>query len=103
LSAAVEAPSLELAPAERADLIVDFRDSAGKNVVLQSILFELVQFRVAIAAGPAAKPVPTRLRHVASIDPASAVKTRTLMLAEREQPPTGRMLMLLDGRRGRSL
>ncbi len=99
LSAAVEAPSLELAPGERADLIVDFRNSAGKNVVLQSLLFELVQFRVAIAAGPAAKPVPTRLRHVASIDPASAVKTRTLVLAEREQPPTGRMLMLLGGRR----
>ena len=46
-----------------------------------------------------AKPVPTRLRHVASMNPASAVKTRTLVLAEREQPPTGRMLMLLGGRR----
>jgi spore coat protein A len=99
LPAPVEVSTLELAPAERADVIVDFRNAAGTNVVLRSQMFEVVQFRVAAAAVPKPKAMPSRLRRIAPLDPASAVKTRTLTLADRTDRATGRMLMLLDGRR----
>ncbi len=99
LPAPVAASTLELAAAERADLIVDFRDAAGKSVVLRSQMFEVLQFRVSATAAPKARPMPARLRRIAPIDPASAARTRTLTLTDRTDRATGRMLMLLDGRR----
>ncbi len=99
LPAPVETSKLELAPAERADLIVDFRGAAGKSVIVRSQMFDVLQFRVAAGAVRQAKPIPARLRSIARLDPATAVKTRTLTLTDRPDPATGRMLMLLGGRR----
>ncbi len=89
--------TLTLAPAERADVLVDFSGSAGQSVVLRSQSFELLQFRV--GAGPAAKaaPLPARLRTIPRLSPLLAAKTRTLTLNQYEDPATHTMLMLLNG------
>ena len=99
LPAPVELGKLTLAPAERADLLVDFSRAAGQKVILRSQAFALMQFRV--SNGPLRKPspLPARLRPAATLKPASAVTTRTLTLNGYEDPQTHRMLMLLDGKR----
>jgi spore coat protein A len=100
LSSPASTAQLELAPAERADVLVDFSGSAGKNVILRTDLVEVMQFRVAAAPPCAAEPLPARLRRVAPLEPSSVRKTRNLVLVERVQPEyRGRMQMLLDGRR----
>jgi spore coat protein A len=99
LPAPVGLDKITLAPAERADLLVDFSRAAGQKLVLRSQAFELMQFRV--SSGPARKPqpLPARLRAVPRIDPSSVVTTRTLTLNGYEDPTSHRMLMLLDGKR----
>jgi spore coat protein A len=100
LPAPVPLTRTTLAPAERADLIVDFSGAAGTNVVLKSQAFELMQFRVAPRAlGPTAPPLPRSLRKLAHLPESAATKTRTLTLNEYEDPRTRSMLMLLDGKR----
>ena len=47
LASPVEMNRLVLAPAERADLVVDFSASRGGNIVLESDGLELMQFRIA--------------------------------------------------------
>jgi spore coat protein A len=85
-----------VAPAERADIVIDFSALAGQSVVLRNRAFELLQFRV--KAGPAAKPapLPAKLRTIQRLAPAAAVKTRNLILNEYKDPKTQQMLMLLD-------
>ncbi len=97
LSAPASVSTITLAPAERADVIVDFSGSAGQNVVLHSQSFELLQFRV--GAGPAKRAalLPSKLRAITRLSPRLASKTRTLTLNEYEDPTTHKMLMLLNG------
>ncbi len=100
LQSSVEIARLTLAPAERADVIVDFGKLAGQEVVLESQSFELMQFRVADRPRPRVGRPPTRLRPVPRIDSASAARTRTLTLNQYTDPKYHhRMLMLLDGKR----
>lgn len=91
---------LVLAPAERADLLVDFSASAGQNVTLKSIS-DLVQFRVASSRGAAKTTalVPAALRPVPRTPAAEAVKTRFLTLDHYETPRTRKTWMLLNGAR----
>ncbi len=102
LAAPVALPVVTLAPAERADVVIDFSEAAGKQIVLQSQNFQLMQFRVApLAASARAKtalpaPLPTALRAVARTPATAAVKTRFLTLDEYEIPTTRAMLMLLN-------
>ncbi len=94
--------TVTLAPAERADLIVDFSGAAGQKVVLQSQTLQLMQFRVGslVPKGPASSaPLPPSLRAISRIPASEAVKTRTLTLNEYEDPKTHAMLMLLNGTR----
>src|SRR5262249_50675996 len=60
-----EVDKVTLAPAERADLLVDFSAAAGREVVLMSQALPIMQFRVAAGAGAAARPLPSVLRPVA--------------------------------------
>ncbi|HVV48176.1 MAG TPA: multicopper oxidase domain-containing protein, partial [Polyangia bacterium] len=102
LPAPVPLTSLTLAPAERADLVVDFAPHAGTTVVLESQTLELLQLRVAPdGAHPVAgrRPLPAKLRPIARTAPALAVKTRRLTLDEYHDMQAHRMLMLLDGKR----
>ncbi|HET9623345.1 MAG TPA: multicopper oxidase domain-containing protein [Kofleriaceae bacterium] len=100
LAAPVKIDKLSLAPAERADVIIDFGPLAGQHVVLMSQAFELARFEVA-----AGKPIvdwqpPSRLRDVPRVPASAAVKTRSLGIDEYGDPQHG-MLMLLDGKRWR--
>ncbi len=99
LPAPVALKSLSLAPAERADLLVDFSDAAGTNLVLQSQAFELMQFRVGAKATSRSAPLPSTLRPMAKIRESEAVNTRTLTLNEYMDPKTHTMLMLLNATR----
>jgi spore coat protein A len=88
LSAPVEMARLTLAPAERADVVVDFSDAAGKQVLLKSRSLQLMQFRVA-AGSPAREPaLPRKLRDTPPPRPEAAAATRTLVLnGKRWQDP----------------
>ncbi len=100
LPAPVPVQRITLAPAERADLIVDFSGASGSRVVLQSQSFELLQFRVAArATGAPSPPLPRALRALPRPLERAAKRTRTLTLDEYEDPRTRLMLMLLDGKR----
>ena len=95
LSAPVRLERVNLAPAERADVIVDFAGAGGSNVILQNDGVTVMQFRVARGASET-KALPSRLRPVAKIEEASAVKTRTLSLVEVDDPVQRPMTMLLN-------
>jgi spore coat protein A len=90
--------TLTLAPAERADLVIDFAALGGQSILLMNQTFQLMRFRV--QPGPALRSwqAPAVLRDVPRTPRASAVKTRTLGLDEYQDPVHG-MLMLLDGKR----
>jgi spore coat protein A len=100
LRAPVPLPSLPLAPAERADLLIDFSELAGETVLLKSQTLQLLQFRVRKGAGAPKKAaaLPRALRPIARIDRKAAVKTRTMTLNEYMDPKTHTMLMLLNGK-----
>ena len=92
-----------LAPGERADVLVDFGESPGEKIVLHSLTFQLLQFRVGPrAAGPRAKTnLPGALRPVVRTPAVAAAQTRFMTLNEYETPKTLAALMLLNGARWR--
>jgi spore coat protein A, manganese oxidase len=94
---------LTLAPAERADIVVDLSDAAGRSVVLRNGAVSLLQLRVASSL-PGSRPrarkvLPPVLRPSERLSVADATTTRTLTLAEYHDASRGRMLMLLGGKR----
>ena len=104
LAAPVPLRKVTLAPAERADLVVDLSDAAGQSLVLRNGTVPLLQLRVGSSSSPggrqrARRPVPRVLRPIDRLAPSDATTTRTLTLAEYHDASRGRMLMLLDGKR----
>jgi spore coat protein A, manganese oxidase len=93
--------TITLAPAERADIIVDFSAHAGQSLILKSQALQLMQFRVKArpqtAHTGAIAAVPASLRDVARIPAAAATVTRRLTLNNYEDPTTHMMMMLLNG------
>ncbi|HYA22840.1 MAG TPA: multicopper oxidase [Terriglobales bacterium] len=88
---------LTLAPAERADLVVDFADHAGEQFVLTNDGFSpVMQFRVARRKSADPSSLPSSLRPVPKIAESEAVKTRTLMLAEIDDLKGDPATMLLN-------
>jgi spore coat protein A len=98
LASPVPLSTVSLAPAERADLVVDFAAAAGKRLVLQNEATPLLQVRVASGPRAPTRPLPRVLRPIARLLPSAAAKTRTLALNEYHDAAKGRMLMLLDGK-----
>ncbi len=99
LSAPVPLKLLSIAPGERADLIVDFSDSSGQNVVLRNDSQNIMQFRVAqkgVGAKPDLSDLPKTLRPVARIPETAAVKTRVLTLVEVDDLVQRPVTMLLN-------
>lgn len=82
LPAPVEIENLELAPAERSDVVVDFSRSRGKRLLLKSQSFDIMQIRVAQSGSSDTSALPARLRPVERIPERSAVRTRRLTLDE---------------------
>jgi spore coat protein A len=102
LSAPTPIPVLTLAPAERADVTIDFSKAAGQSVVLRSQTFELLQFRVSTKRTmDKSPPLPAKLRPVNGPSASAAVTTRRLTLNEYEVPKTQAMVMLLNASRWR--
>jgi spore coat protein A len=82
LPAPVAVSNVQLAPGERADLVVDFAGHQGARVLLVSDAFTLMQFRVSPAPVPDPSDLPAVLRPLARIGESAAVQTRRLTLDE---------------------
>jgi spore coat protein A, manganese oxidase len=99
LTAPVAMKDVELAPAERADLVVDFAAHAGEQIVLKNESFQVMQFRVSKTSVPAEPALPKTLRPVARIAESSAIRTRELALLEIDDTVARPMQMLLNNAR----
>ncbi|WP_233840206.1 multicopper oxidase domain-containing protein [Dyella sp. 2HG41-7] len=99
LSAPFERSRIELYPAERADVVIDFSGFAGKSLQLRHQAEGILQFRVREHGRPDTSALPAKLRDVARIDPASAVQNRVLTLNETDDANGNAMTMLLNGQR----
>jgi spore coat protein A len=83
LPAPVTLKEVTLAPGERADLVLDFSDHAGEQMVLKNdFASPIVQFRVARGKVSDPSSLPAALPPVAKIAESDAVKTRDLKLGE---------------------
>ncbi len=96
LNSPVSVHRIVLAPAERADIIVDFAALAGTNVRLLSDSFDILEFRVADKSTSSPVPLPLALRPPIRLDPAVATNTRRLTLDERLNDNQRSMGMLLN-------
>lgn len=85
-----------LAPAERADLVVDFAPHRGKRIVLSDDAFTLMEFRVSAAPVADASQLPATLRSVPRLAESSAVQTRWLTLDEVKKGTSASGGMLLN-------
>jgi FtsP/CotA-like multicopper oxidase with cupredoxin domain len=84
LPAPVKRTSIEIAPAERVDVVIDFARKLGQKIVLQNLaadgsLRQLMQFRVSRDLVETSS-IPTRLRALPKLDATSAV-TRTFLMS----------------------
>jgi spore coat protein A, manganese oxidase len=82
LSAPVAVSYVQLAPGERADLVIDFAGHQGGQLLLTSDAFTLMQFRVGTPRVPDPSDLPAILRPLARIAESAAVQTRRLTLDE---------------------
>jgi spore coat protein A, manganese oxidase len=96
LAAPVAMKDLQLAPAERADLVIDFAGHAGEQIILMNQSFQVMQFRVSKTSAAAASPLPATLRPVPRIAESAAVRTRELALVEVDDPVARPVQMLLN-------
>jgi spore coat protein A len=96
LSAPVEKTRLVLAPAERTDLVVDFRQLRGDRVQLVSDRLDLMQFRVSNQASTDHSEVPSILRPVTRLDEAEAARNREMTLNQFDNDNGEPMVMLLN-------
>jgi spore coat protein A, manganese oxidase len=97
LPAPVPLKQLSMAPGERADVIVDFSEHAGEEILLKNDVFQpVMQFRVSKAKVTDTSSLPPTLRPVPKIAEAEAVKTRTLALTEIDDMVQNPVIMLLN-------
>jgi spore coat protein A len=94
LPAPASLKATQLAPGERADIIVDFTDSRGEQLVLKNDQTGILQFRVSQNKVSDSSSLPKELRPVPAIPESQATKTRLLTLDE-YRSFTGDSTMLL--------
>jgi spore coat protein A, manganese oxidase len=92
----VPLPRVSLAPAERADVIVDFSGVRGEKVILKNDNLNVMQFRVAESGARDTSVLPKALRPVPKIPESAAVKTRALSLVEVDDLVQRPVTMLLN-------
>jgi spore coat protein A len=97
LGSVVDSDSLTLFPAERADLIIDFKGNSGQRIVLGSRSVEIMQFQVRDAVRVTSVPWSRSLRKVNRIAESAAVKIRALTLNDYYDYNGNSMMMLLNG------
>ncbi|WP_426700038.1 multicopper oxidase family protein [Rhodanobacter sp. Col0626] len=98
LAAPLVRTRIELYPAERADVVVDFSGMAGKKIHLHEQSDAILEFRVREHGRRDTSIVPATLRKVPRIDPAAAVRNRLLTVGEQDDASGNPMVMLLDGK-----
>jgi spore coat protein A len=99
LAAPIAVSRLALAPGERADLVVDFREHRGKHILLMNLTAKLMQFRVGSDAAQDTSALPQTLRAIPGIAESDAILTRRLTLDELDNLVDEPMIHLLDGKR----
>lgn len=96
LPAPIEMNRLVIAPAERTDIVVDFKQVRGENVTLMSAELPLMQFRVGKERVPDESKVPGELRPVERIRESEAIRTRVMTLNQFDSDYGEPMVMLLN-------
>jgi spore coat protein A, manganese oxidase len=96
LSAPIAVSSVQLAPGERVDLIVDFATHRGAKILLMSDSFTLMQFRVSASKVTDPSALPATLRAVPRIAESAAIRTRRLTLDEMQNMVAESQGMLLN-------
>ena len=96
LPAPVPLTALEISPGERADLVVDFTEHRGAQLVLKSDAFVVMQFRVTSAKVADTSSLPPALRPVPRIPESQAAQTRLLTLDEYVNKAGNSAMLLLN-------
>jgi spore coat protein A len=96
LSAPVPLTHLEIAPGERADLVVDFSEHRGAQLVLKNDAFVVMQFRVSAGKAIETSSLPSTLRPVTKIPESQSVQTRLLTLDEYVNKAGNPVMQLLN-------
>lgn len=101
LTAPVQLRNITLGPGERADIIVDFHQVGGQNIVLQSDAYVIMQFHVSNSVRSDTSSLPKFLRNIERIPEHQAIKARILTLGGGGDPddPTSMAVgpMMLNG------
>ncbi len=97
LPAPVALKYLMLSPGERADIVVDFSDSRGEQIVFKNEPFAVLQFRVSNSKVSDSSSLPAQLRPLTRIPESEATRTRLLTLDEFDNKSGDTVLMLLNG------
>jgi spore coat protein A len=87
---------LQLAPGERADVIVDFGKMRGERVALTNGAFPMMQFRVGGTATEDQSQVPRTLLFSSRLREGDAARSRRMTLNEFKDPAGNAMVMLLN-------
>jgi spore coat protein A len=102
-----QARRLNLAPAERADVIIDFSKYAGKTFLLHNNSFtdeddgeipipHIMQFRVADkATSTDTSQIPMQMKPIERLKPESAAQTRQIVIGD-ETAPDGTLMLMLN-------
>jgi len=96
LAAPVALTRLQLAPAERGDIIIDFSRMKDETVELRSDSFSILQFRVGREPVSDDSQLPSSIRPVRRLAESDSVRTRPLTLDERMDMVQRSMGMLLN-------
>jgi spore coat protein A, manganese oxidase len=96
LPAPVPLTNLEIAPGERADLVVDFSEHRGAQLILKNDAVVVMQFRVSSQKVTETSSLPQSLRPVPKIPESQAVKTRLLTLNEYVNKAGNPVMLLLN-------
>jgi spore coat protein A, manganese oxidase len=98
LAAPVTAQKISIAPGERLDLILDFKECAGSKFVLKDDATEIMEFRVSETPVNDSSVLPSKLRGIEKLQETAAVRTRELSLDEVDDLVQNPVRMLLNGK-----
>ena len=96
LPAPVPLTSLQITPGERADLVIDFGEHRGEQLVLMNDAFVVMQFRVSAGKVTDTSSLPSALRPVPRIPESQAVQTRLLTLDEYVNKSGNPVMLMLN-------
>jgi spore coat protein A, manganese oxidase len=96
LPAPVPMTLLEIAPGERADLVIDFSEHRGTQLVMKNDAFVVMQFRVSAGKVDDTSALPSLLRPVSKIPESQAAQTRLLTLDEYVNKAGNPVMQLLN-------